>query len=178
MDWHALKKEDVLKALESDKDGLTEREASNRLEKYGKNMLKEVYALNPFKIFLRQFKSFVIYILFIAIIISIAIKHYIDSSVIFAIVLLNTTISFVQQYKAEKSIIQLRNLFVHQTKVFRNEKLKLISSHEIVSGDIVLFEEGDRITADCRILQAENFEVNEAILTGESSTIEKYDAVV
>ncbi|MEK6820706.1 MAG: HAD-IC family P-type ATPase, partial [Nanoarchaeota archaeon] len=121
---------------------------------------------------------FIIYILLIAIIVSFIIKHYIDASVISAIVILNAGVGFFQQYKAEKSIIELRKLFIPNTKVFREGKLKVMSSQDLVPGDIVLFEEGDKVTADCRILHTQNVEVNEAILTGESMPIEKLDATI
>jgi len=178
MNWHALKKEEVIRQLSSSKTGLTEIEARKRFVKYGKNEIKEIYTLNPIKIFLKQFQSFIIYILLAAIIVSIIIQHFIDASVILAIVLLNTSIGFIQQYKAEKSIIELRKLFIPQTKVFRDGKLKIISSQYLVPGDVVEFEEGDKITADSRILETTNLEVNEAILTGESMPVEKLDTII
>ena len=178
MEWHSLKKEEVVRRLNSNAEGLSESEAKKRLEKYGKNEIKEIYTLNPIKILIKQFQSFIIYILLAAIIVSIVIQHYIDMSVILAIVILNAVIGFIQQYKAEKSIIELRKLFIPKTKVFREGKLKIISSHDLVPGDIVLFEEGDKVTADARILHTANVEVNEAILTGESVPVEKIDAVI
>ncbi len=178
IDWHSLRKEDVVKALNSDVKGLTEQEAELRLEKYGKNELREVYKINPLKIFFKQFNSFLIYILLAAIIVSLIIQHYIDASVIFAIVILNASLGFIQQYRAEQSILKLRKLFVPKAKVFRAGKLQIISSKDIVPGDIILYEEGDKIIADSRIIEAENLEVNEAILTGESAPIEKLDVII
>src|SRR3989344_2284181 len=178
MEWHAIKKEEVLKHLKSNLQGLSEKEAEKRLEEFGKNELKEIYKINPFKIFLKQFKSFLIYILLVAIAISLLIKHYIDASVIFAIVIMNASLGFIQQYKAEKSILQLKKLFVPKAKVFRDGKLKEISAQEIVPGDIILYEEGDKVLADSRILQSENLEVNEAILTGESNPVEKQETII
>ena len=178
MNWHMLKKEEVLEKLNSGAEGLSEQEAAERLKKYGRNAIKEGYSLNPAKIFLKQFNSFIIYVLLAAILISVIIAHYIDAYVIAAIVLLNAVIGFVQQYKAEKSIIELRKMFIPTTKVFRGGKLKVVSSQDIVPGDVVLFEEGDKVTADCRILETTNVEVSEAILTGESAPVEKHDAVI
>ena len=132
----------------------------------------------PTSFFLNQFKSFLIYVLLFAIVISLAIQRYIDASVLIAIVLLNAFIGFFQQYKAEKSIIKLREMFIPTARVFRQGKLKIIKSTEVVPGDIIIFEQGDRIVADCRILEAENLEINEAILTGESNSVEKYDTIV
>jgi len=178
MKWHAIKKEEVIKHLKSDSCGLSSKEAEERLRQFGKNEIKEVYKVHPFKIFLKQFKSFLVYVLLLAIAISFLIKHYIDGSVIAAIVILNASLGFIQQYKTEKSILQLRQMFIPQAKVFRDKKLKIISSQDIVPGDVILFEEGDKILADCRIIETEVVEVNEAVLTGESNSIEKYDTLV
>ena len=178
MEWHTIKKEEVIRHLNSNINGLSEKEVEKRLLEYGKNELTEIYKVNPVKIFLKQFKSFLIYILLAAVIVSVIIQHYIDASVIFAIVLMNAAIGFIQQYRAEQSIIKLKQLFIPKAKVFRQGKLKIINSQEIVPGDIVLFEEGDKVIADCRIIEAGNLEANEAILTGESSPVEKYDTIV
>ena len=178
MEWHAVKKEELFRNLKTSEKGLSEVEAAKRLEKYGENELKEIYKINPFKIFVSQFKSFLIYVLIIAALISLFIGHYLDAGVIFAITLINSTVGFIQQYKAETSIAKLRQLFIPQAKVFREGKLKIISSKKLVPGDIILFEQGDKITADCRILESENLELNEAILTGESNSVEKYETLV
>ncbi len=169
----SLKQEDILKKLNTEKKGLTEKEASLRLNKYGKNEIKEVYKISPVKIFLKQFKSFLVYILFVAIIISLIIKHYIDASAILAIVILNSFLGFFQQYKAEKSIVKLKKMLKPESKVYRDGKLKIISSENLVPGDIIKLEEGDKVTADCRILEVDNLETNEAVLTGESLPIQK-----
>ncbi len=176
--WHAVKKEDVFEELKTSKDGLSEREAELRLARDGRNIIKEKDKLNFIKIFFLQFKSWLIYILLFSIIISIVIKHYLDASVIGAIVFLNATIGFVQQYKAEKSVKELKKLLVLKAKVLRDDKLKMINAEEIVVGDILLLKQGDKIPADCRIFKYENLEVNEAVLTGESLAIEKTDSVL
>ena len=178
MNWHTLKKEEVLEKLQARKTGLTQRQAAERLDNYGKNVIEQIYKVNVVKIFLKQFKSFLIYILLFAIAFSIFIKHYIDASVIGAIVLLNAAIGFIQQYKAERSIIKLRRLIRPKAKVFREGKLIYIKSEDLVPGDIIVLREGDKITSDCRILSLENLEVNEAILTGESVPVEKFDTVI
>jgi len=178
MDWHTLKKEEVIKHLKSNLEGLSEKEVAERIKEFGKNELKEVYRVNPVKIFLTQFKSFLVYILLVSIIVSIIIQHYIDASVILAIVILNASLGFIQQYRAEQSILKLRQMFIPKAKVFREGKLRIISSKDIVPGDIIVFEEGDKVLADSRILESENLEVSEAILTGESAPIEKQDSIV
>ena len=178
MEWHSARKEEIVRELNSSINGLSQYDSNSRLKKYGENVISEIYRLNALKIMIKQFNSFLIYVLLIATVISLLIQHYIDASVIFAIVLLNAGLGFYQQYKAERAIIQLRQLFIPKTKVYRDSKLKIISSKEVVPGDILVFEEGDKITADCRILSSQNLEVNEAILTGESLAIEKADMIV
>lgn len=178
VEYHSIKKEEVIKNLDSQVSGLEESEAKRRLEEYGLNELKQIYKVSPIKIFFKQFNNFLIYVLLAAIVISLLIRHYIDASVILVIVLLNASLGFFQQYKAEQSIIKLKQLFIPQAKVFRNNKLQLISSKEVVPGDIILFEEGDKVLADCRIIEAENLELNEAVLTGESNPVEKIDTII
>ncbi|MFH1307987.1 MAG: HAD-IC family P-type ATPase [archaeon] len=175
--WN-LKKEEVISHFQSTSSGLSQKEAELRLERYGKNIIKETYKISPLKIFLSQFKSFLVYILIAAVLISLFISHYVDAGVIFAIVLLNAAIGFFQQYKAEKSILELKKLLVPKTQVLRDKKIKDISSENIVPGDILIFEEGDKITADCRILELESLEVSESVLTGESLPIEKIDTIL
>jgi len=166
--WHALDKKEVLKDLESSESGLSDQDVSRRLKKYGSNTLKEKGRASSFLIFLEQFKSIFIIILLLAAAFSFFIHHYIDFSVIIAIVILNSAIGFFQQYKAEKTISEMRGLLVSNVKVMRHGVLYEIPSGEIVPGDILLVSEGDKIMADCRILHENSLQVNEASLTGES----------
>lgn len=176
--WHAVKKEAVFKKLKTSEDGLSEKEAEIRLERYGKNIIKEEDKLSALRIFFLQFKSWLIYILLAAIIISIVINHYLDASVISAIVLLNATIGFIQQYKAEKSVKELKKLLILKTKILREGVLRVIDSEDIVAGDVIILRTGDKIPADCRIFRYENLEVDESILTGESLSILKTDDIL
>lgn len=173
MNWHAEKKEDVLEEFRTSKDGLTEEEATKRIIVYKKNVIEDNYKLKPLKTFFKQFKSFIVYVLLGASAISFILDNFLDSAVILSIVLLNATLGFVQEYKAEKSILNLKKLLIPKTKVIRGGKIKIISSEDLVPGDIVVFEQGDKVNADCRIIELENLEVNEAILTGESFPVEK-----
>jgi len=175
MNFYSLKKEEVLQKLSSSEKGLSSLEAEKRLKQFGKNKIKKIHTLNPLKILLSQFKSFLIYILIIAIAISFFIGHKIDAIVILVIVLLNAGIGFFQQYKAEKAIISLRKLLVPTSIVIRDEKQKEIPSEQLVPGDIILLKTGDKVNADCKILEPENLQTNEAILTGESTPIGKQD---
>jgi P-type Ca2+ transporter type 2C len=166
--WHTLDKKEVLEKLKTGDEGLSEEEATKRLVEYGKNELKQIHKINPFFIFLEQFKSIFIFILLVSAIFSFFIQHYIDFGVIMAIVVLNSAIGFFQQYKAEKIISKMKNLLVPKVKVFRDGKISEILSSEITVGDILIISEGDRITADCRLLHVNELQANEAVLTGES----------
>jgi len=171
--YHSKTGDEVLKIMKTSLNGLTLKEAKVRLQKYGKNILKETHKLQPLKIFFEQFKSFLIYVLLIAAIISFFLSHKVDAIVIFAVVLINAGIGFFQQYRAEKAIINLRKLLVEKTTIVREGKHLGIESKFIVPGDILFLKAGDKINADCRILKANNLEVDESILTGESLPIKK-----
>jgi len=171
--YHSKTKEEIFKELKTSEKGITSEQAEKRLKEYGKNVLKKIHKLRPFKILLEQFHSFLIYILLIAIAVSFFINHFVDGIVISAIVILNVAIGFFQQYKAEKAIASLKKLIVPKSKVIRDGKLLEISSVQLVPGDIVVLNSGDKINADCRIIETENLQTNEAVLTGESLPVNK-----
>lgn len=173
MDFHAKEIGDLHKELKSSDKGLTSQQAKQRLAKYGKNIIQKKNTLKPLKILIEQFKSFLIYILLIATVISFLIGHLTDAIVILAIVFINAGIGFFQQYKAEKAIISLRKLLVETSKVIRDGKHIEISSSEVVPGDILLLEPGNKIGADSRIIELENLQTIESVLTGESLPISK-----
>jgi len=168
MDFHAIKEGELLKQLKTEKQGLTDEEAAKRLKKYGLNELRKIRRLNAFKIFIRQFTSFLIIILIIAAVISFIAGERTDSFIIILIVFINSLFGFHQEYKAERAIENLKNMLVPKAKVIRKGKVQEINASELVPGDILILEEGDNITADCRILQSNSLQVNEASLTGES----------
>lgn len=166
--WHNLDKKEVLLHWSTSEQGLSNREAAARLKKYGRNELKQIVKISPFWIFLAQFKSILVLILIAAAVFSLLIKHYIDSGVIFVIIVINSFVGFLQQYKAERTIAELREILVPKVKVIREGRVSEILASELVPGDIVAVSEGDRITADCRLLHANDLQTNEAVLTGES----------
>jgi len=166
--WHSLEKKEVLKKLETSEHGLSSHEASIRLKKYGKNELKQIAKVSPLFIFLTQFKSVLIIILLAAAVFSLAIQHYTDFGVIMAIVVINSFVGFFQQYKAEKTIAELREILVLKVKVIREGQVNEILASELVPGDIIMVSEGDKVTADCRLLYVNELQTNEAVLTGES----------
>ena len=166
--WYSIDKKEVLREFNTTENGISNHEAFLRLKKYGKNELKQTSKINPFFIFLQQFRSVFIYILIFAAIFSLFLKHYLDFYAILAIVLLNSFIGFFQQYGAEKTIAKMKNLLVPKVKVFRNNKLQELLASELVPGDVIQISEGDKIMADCRIISENQIQTNEAILTGES----------
>ncbi len=171
-------KEELFKELQTSEKGLTLEQSQEILKKYGRNEIKKTHKLRALKIFFSQFQSFLIYILILAAVISFIIKHVLDGTVISIIILLNAVIGFVQQYKAEKSIENLKKLLIPKSKVIRNGIVKEISSEELVPGDIILLNSGDKVNADCRIIESENLQSNEAILTGESLPVDKDTKII
>ena len=165
---------DVLKELgTSEERGLSTSEVNARLEKYGRNEIKEEKGISVFKLMAEQFKSFIVLILIIAVAISLAIAHYFDAAVIGVILVINAVLGFVQEYKAEKSIAALKKLASLKAVVVREGVEHEIDARELVPGDIVLIETGEKIPADCRLLEIVNLETQEAVLTGESLPVKK-----
>ncbi len=172
-DAYSKEVKEVFDELDSSKKGLTNQQAQTRLKKFGENKIKKDHKLRPLKILLDQFKSFLIYILIIAIIISAFLGELFDAIVITIIVLVNAGIGFFQQYKAERAVESLKKLLVPTSTVIRNGKYTEVPSEQLVPGDIVVFEAGDKVNADCRVIESDNLQANEAILTGESMPIDK-----
>jgi P-type Ca2+ transporter type 2C len=173
MDWFSKNVKEVFSSLKTSEKGLSQEEVKKRRKKYGKNNIKKKKKLRPLKILIKQFNSFLIYILLIAAIVSFFIGHKIDSFIIGAIVFLNAGLGFFQQYKAEKAIQKLRKLVIPKSRVIREGRQSIIPSEELVPGDLILLNSGDKINADCRIIESENLQTNEAILTGESLPVDK-----
>src|SRR3989338_3033836 len=165
--------EDALKELKTDKNGLTEKEAEERLKKYGLNEIQQLKKINPIRIFLEQFHNIVIYILIFALVVSIFLNETIDAIVIGVIVIVNAIIGFIQEYHAEKAIEALKKLASLKATVIREEKEKEIDAKLLVPGDIVKLETGDKIPADCRLIDVTELQTQEATLTGESTPINK-----
>ncbi len=170
--WHSLPAEEVLQKLGTRREGLTREEVENRLRKYGYNEIEE-RKRNPLLAFLRQFNNFLVYILLVATIFSLALGEVIDAVTIIAIVLLMAVTGFLQEYKAEKAIEALKKMLSPIAKVIREGKVIVIPSREVVPGDIIVLEEGDRVPADARLIEAEDLELDESSLTGESVPVEK-----
>lgn len=171
--WHSLEIKEVLTKLNVPEDGLDKAEAAQRLEKIRPNKLPEEKKLTQLQIFFNQFKSPLVYILLVAAIITLFLDEFIDMGVILAAVLLNTIVGFFQEVKAEKTIERLRMMIEHKARVIRNGKEMEIKAEELVPGDIILVEAGDKITADARLVESHNLQIIEAPLTGESAPSNK-----
>ncbi|HNW38991.1 MAG TPA: calcium-transporting P-type ATPase, PMR1-type [Candidatus Omnitrophota bacterium] len=154
--------------------GLNTQEAGLRLGQFGLNQLQEKKGTSPFIIFLGQFNDFMVWVLVVAAIVSGFLQEWIDALAIIAIVILNAILGFVQEYRAEKSLAALKKLSNPSSKVIRNGQHKIVSSCELVPGDIVEIEAGDSVPADSRLVWGSaNFSVQEASLTGESTPVAK-----
>jgi Ca2+-transporting ATPase len=173
MSWHAQSLGEVLKKLGSSEQGLSGDEVQKRFAKFGKNVLRKYRRKSRLGVLLGQFNSLLIWILIVAAVLSAVIGHWIDASVIVVIVILNGLIGFAQEYKAEEIIEKLRRSLRYKVMVLRDGVRKEIDSKFLVPGDIVLFDAGDRISADCRILELESLQVSEAVLSGESFPVDK-----
>lgn len=171
--WYSLELYEVFRELNSSENGITEKEAKKRLESFGLNELKEAKKISPLEIFIGQFKSVVVWILIIATIISAFLKEYVDAIVILVIIILIAVLGFIQEYRAEKSIEALKKLVSLKATVLRDKQKKEIDAKEIVPGDVIFLETGDKVPADARLLEATNLQTQEAILTGESTPVNK-----
>jgi len=173
--WWELDIADIEKALGVNaSSGLSLEEAEGRLRKYGPNQLKEKKGVSPVKIFLDQFKDFIVWVLAGAALVSGFLQEWVDAFAIIAIVILNSILGFIQEYRAEKSLAALKKLSSPNSRVIRAGSRQIISSHNIVPGDVIELEAGDNIPADSRLIWVTpNFTVSEASLTGESHPVAK-----
>ncbi len=178
--YSSKKVEEVLKSLKTSQHGLTEFEANNLYRQYGPNELKEGKKDSKLKIFLRQFKSALVIILVAAAVISGLIgilgkdpESLIDTGVIVVIILLNAVLGFIQEYRAEKAMEALKKMAAPKATVVRNNLPGRISSTNLVPGDIVMLESGDKIPADIRLIECASLRVDESALTGESVPVHK-----
>jgi len=173
MEFYNLKKQEVLEKLHTSNKGLGKDEANRRLKKYGHNELKKTEKLSVIKIFANQFTDLLILILIAAAVISFLLGQVLDAVVIGAILLLNAILGFVQEFKAERSLALLKKLSAIKSRVVRAGRKIIIDSNDLVPGDILLLETGDKITADARLLEVYELQTDESTLTGESTSVIK-----
>ncbi|MBT4277210.1 HAD-IC family P-type ATPase [Candidatus Falkowbacteria bacterium] len=166
--FHSLEIKEVFQTLKSKEDGLSDKEAKKRLFNNGPNELPKEEKISSFFIFLKQLSNPVIYILIAAGLISLVTGHIFDSLFIVTVILFSSIIGFFQEKKADESIEKLRNMVKYEIEVIRDNKKRIIPSEEVVIGDVIVLNHGDKVPADARILETQNLEINEAMLTGES----------
>ncbi|MCX8178457.1 MAG: cation-transporting P-type ATPase [Candidatus Aenigmarchaeota archaeon] len=171
--WYMISAEETIKELNSSKKGLSQDEVSKRQLVYKKNIIYEEYKINALKIFFNQIKNFLVILLFIAAGISIAIGEMIDFYLIAAFIVIIVFIGFFQEYKAESIVKQLKKMTLPKVKVLRNDVQTEISSEDLVPGDIIILLSGDKVPADCRIIESHHLEVDESLITGESVPVKK-----
>ncbi|MHA1471155.1 MAG: cation-translocating P-type ATPase, partial [Candidatus Asgardarchaeia archaeon] len=171
---HSKTVDEVLSELETSVNGLSDEEVRRRLEIYGPNEIEEKVRFKALRILINQFKDIFVMILIVAVLISYFIEHsVVDSITIGAIVILDTIVGFVQEYRSEKAIEDMKQLTAPKVWVIRNGQPTLIPAKEVVPGDILILEEGTKIAADARLIEAIELKVNEASLTGESTPVKK-----
>jgi len=178
MYWHTKNIGSIYSELNSSKTGLTDHESIKRLEKYGKNKFAKKREFKALKILLNQFKSFLVLLLALAVLVSYYLGEIVDAYVIGVIIVLNALLGFIQEYKAERAVDSLKKLSPTNAKVLRDGKEIVIDAENLVPGDIILLEEGDKVPADARLIEAINLEINESTLTGESTPVSKETVVL
>ena len=176
--WHAMEIDGVFNLVESQPQGLTQHEAQRRLAAYGPNRLRPPKRRSPWVLFLAQFKNILIYVLVGAALATTLLGHWADAGVIFGVVFLNALIGFIQEGKAERALDAIRNLLAPQATVLRDGQRISIPADQLVLGDAVFLQSGDKVPADLRLFKVKNLRIDEASLTGESVPVDKSIASV
>ncbi|WP_058868526.1 HAD-IC family P-type ATPase [Chloracidobacterium thermophilum] len=171
--WHALAAQDIYARLQTTSDGLAPDEVATRQRQYGRNLLPTKPPPKLWLVILHQFTNSLIYILLIAGLVALAIGDFKDAAFIFGVVILNAIIGTYQEWRAEQNAYALQSLLEIRSRVRRRGEVLTVSAEDLVPGDIVLFESGDKVAADVRLVQVSNLGVDEALLTGESMPITK-----
>lgn len=172
-DWHSASADQALEWQSTSVDGLSSTEAQTRLQRYGPNKLQQAQGRPWYRRLLDQLNNILILILLVAAVASFLLGHTIDAAAIVAVVAIIALIGFIQEGKAEQALDSIRNMLSPQANVLRDGKRSTIPAEELVPGDIVLVESGDRVPADLRLIEARRFRTDEAALTGESVPVEK-----
>ncbi|MDT8397505.1 MAG: cation-transporting P-type ATPase [Pseudomonadales bacterium] len=178
LDWKSATAEQSLSKLCSTEAGLSAAEARARLAQYGPNALPQAQAKSALRRFLQQFHNVLIYVLLASVLITALLDHLIDSLVILAVVLANAVIGFLQEGKAEQALKAIGKMLAPTATVVREGHRRSIGADELVPGDIVLLEAGDKVPADLRLLHTHGLQIQEAVLTGESLPVEKNTQVL
>ncbi len=177
--WHDLSADEAIRLLGSDRaKGLTTAEITARLQQFGRNEMTARKRMSEWKRFLLQFAQPLMYILLIASGVTFALAEYVDSAVIFAVTFVNAVVGFLQESKAEKAIEALSKMVLTEATVRRDGQKQRVNSTDLVPGDIVLLQSGDKVPADLRLLHVRSLQVDESALTGESVAVEKHAAAL
>jgi magnesium-transporting ATPase (P-type) len=172
--WHAVAVDDVVKRLGTDiGKGLEANEAAKRLQKYGPNRLPEGKKRGPLMRFLSQFNNILVYVLLGAGFTKLMLNLWIDAAIILGVVIINALLGFIQEGRAERALDSIRNMLSAEARTVRGGETRMIAAEQLVPGDIVLLESGDKIPADLRLIDAKNLRTEEAALTGESVPADK-----
>ncbi|MBC8209968.1 MAG: cation-transporting P-type ATPase [Gammaproteobacteria bacterium] len=171
--WHSQSSEAAFEQLSCSAEGLTTPEAQQRLQQFGPNRLRPADKQGPLMRFLLQFHNVLIYVLLGAGIVTALLGHWVDSAVIVGVVLINAIIGFIQEGKAEKALDAIRNMLSQHAMVKRDGKFISLLADQLVPGDVVFLQSGDKVPADLRLFKARELHIDEAMLTGESEPVEK-----
>lgn len=172
--WHLKSAKELFEELKiSAEQGLSTKESEKRLQSLGPNRLATGKSISPWNIFAHQFQDFMVLVLLGTVIVSLLLGEFLDASAILAIVLLNSFLGFIQEYRAEKSLQVLRNLTASHCKVLRDGHKTIVEVEKVVPGDIIFLEPGDRVPADARLIETQMLSVDESNLTGESLAVTK-----
>jgi Ca2+-transporting ATPase len=172
--WHHLPSKDVLELFDSSAEsGLDLFEVKHRQQRFGANVLTPKKGKSPFVRFLEQFNNPLVYILLVASLVTALVKDVLDAVIIFAVVLINAVIGYIQEMKAERAIEALSSVMITEASVTRSGKTLRLPAAELVPGDIVTLKAGDKIPADLRLIRSRDFQVAEAAITGESLPVQK-----
>jgi len=176
--WHSQDAGQVFDHLGCSAKGLSATDVAERLDRYGPNKLSEVKPKGPLVRFLAQFHNMLIYVLLVAAGTTALLEHWIDTSVIVGVVLINAIIGFIQEGKAEDALCAIRNMLSPQAMVLRDGHRTTVDAADLVPGDVVLLQSGDRVPADLRLFRVKGLQIQEAVLTGESVPIGKNIALL
>jgi len=171
--WHAESTQSVLESHKTTPDGLSKTEATNRLAEHGPNRLPEARTRGPLLRFFYQFHNVLIYVLMAASAVTAMLGHWVDASVILGVVVLNAAIGFIQEGKAEDALRAIRQMLSPNAMVLRDGRRITIPAEDLVPGDIVLLQSGDKVPADLRLFRIKGLQIQESVLTGESMAVEK-----
>ena len=176
--WHASNLQEVLTGAQSRITGLTATEVADRLRRFGSNTLPTEHGPSLLRLIIGQFNNPLLFILFVAVVLSLALRHTADAIFIIMVVVINTTLGVYQEYKVNKSLDMLRTLVRFSVRVKRSGQITEVDSADLVPGDIIFLKAGDRVPADSYMLEVTDLEVNEASLTGESVPVSKATGVL